>query len=263
MGMVVIESVIWLFAFMILFFILAQILKDNSIVDVAWGMGFMLVALTTFFRYSNPNPRKILPTTLIILWGFRLVIYILSRKKGEDYRYKAFREKWRRYFFIKSFFFIFIFQGMLLLIIAYPIMMVNGSPTLPLGIFDILGVVIFSVGFFFETTADYQMARFKKDPANKGKLMTRGLWQYSRHPNYFGEATTWWGIFCFALPFPYGWTTVISPLLITSTLLFFSGVPLLEKKYRDREDFREYKKTTPVFFPLPRRSGPAKNLPGK
>ncbi|MCX6582149.1 MAG: DUF1295 domain-containing protein [Candidatus Aminicenantes bacterium] len=258
MGMVVIESVIWLFAFMILFFILAQILKDNSIVDVAWGMGFMLVALATFFRYSSPNPRKILLTTLIILWGFRLVIYILSRKKGEDYRYKAFREKWQRHFFIKSFFYIFIFQGILLLIIAYPIMKVNGSPALPLGIFDILGVVIFSMGFFFETAADYQMARFKKDPANKGKLMTRGLWQYSRHPNYFGEATIWWGIFCFALPFPYGWTTGIGPLLITSTLLFFSGVPMLEKKYENRADFREYKKTTSVFFPLPRRSGPAK-----
>jgi steroid 5-alpha reductase family enzyme len=105
------------------------------------------------------------------------------------------------------------------------------------------------MGFFFEVVSDYQMARFKRDAENKGKLMTRGLWRLSRHPNYFGEALLWWGIFCFALPLRYGWTAIISPLLITFLLLFFSGVPLLEKKYQGRPDFEEYKKKTPKFFP--------------
>ncbi|HLP61487.1 MAG TPA: DUF1295 domain-containing protein [Candidatus Deferrimicrobium sp.] len=251
--MVIFESAIGVFGFMILFFFLAQVLKDNSIVDVAWGLGFILVALVTFFRFSAPNPRKILLTALIILWGSRLVIYILSRKKGEDFRYQAFREKWQRFFYLKSFFYIFMFQGLLLSIIAYPIMKVNGEPGLPLGIFDLLGLMIFCTGIFFETAADLQIAHFKKNPANKGKLMTRGLWKYSRHPNYFGEAVIWWGIFCFALPFRYGWTAIISPLLITFMLRFVSGVPLLEKKYENRADFQEYKKTTPVFFPFPRR----------
>lgn len=250
--MVVIESAIWLFNFMFIFFIAAQILKDNSIVDVAWGLGFVLVALVTFFRFSNMNPRKFLLTSLIIIWGFRLIIYILSRKKGEDFRYKAFREKWKRFFYLKSFFYIFMFQGVLLLIIAYPIMKVNSGPALPLVFFDFLGVLVFIVGFFFESVSDFQVTHFKKDPTNKGKLLMEGLWKYSRHPNYFGEAVIWWGIFCFAIPFPYGWTTIISPLLITFMLRFVSGVPLLEKKYGNRPEFQEYKKITPVFFPLPR-----------
>lgn len=252
MAAVIVESALWVLAFMTFFFILAQVLKDNSIVDIAWGLGFVLAAGVTLWRFSPRGYGNILMTGLVGLWGLRLAIYIFlrNRGKGEDFRYKAFREKWGRAFPVKSFFYIFMFQGILMLIIALPIIMVNGGAAVRPGIFGPVGTAIFCVGFVFEVVSDFQLARFKRDPKNKGKLMTTGLWGLSRHPNYFGEAVVWWGIFCFALALPWGWVTVISPLLITSLLLFFSGVPLLEKKYKGRPDFEDYKKRTPVFFPF-------------
>jgi steroid 5-alpha reductase family enzyme len=249
---IMVESLGVLVVFMILFFLTAAGLKDNSIVDIAWGLGYVLVAALTFYRFSSGTYAHMLMTFLVSLWGLRLAVYIFFRNKckGEDFRYKALREKWGNRYLIKSFFFIFIFQGVLLFIIALPIMVVNGSDGPVLSIPHLVGMILFCIGFLFEVVADIQLARFKRNSSNKGKLMTKGLWSLSRHPNYFGESVVWWGIYWFALPVNGGWMTIISPLLITYLLIFFSGVPLLEKKYADREDFKAYKQKTPIFIPF-------------
>lgn len=237
--------------FMILAFILAQIRKDNSIIDIAWGVGFVLVAWFSFLFFSEIYFRKILVVVLISLWGIRLAIYILIRKKGkgEDFRYRAFREKWTNHFYLKSFFYIFMFQGLLLTVVSLPIIIVNTSRYSLPAWSDFLGTGLFLLGFLFETMADIQMAGFKKEPGNKGKLMTRGLWKFSRHPNYFGEVILWWGIFLIAFSVEGGWKGVAGPIMISVLIIFFSGIPLLEKKYAPREDFQEYRRKTSAFFP--------------
>jgi steroid 5-alpha reductase family enzyme len=241
--------------FMALAFILAQIRKDNSIVDIAWGLGFVLVAWFSLLDYSGIYFRKIMMVILISLWGFRLTVYILIRKrgKGEDFRYRAFRKKWNRYFYVKSFFYIFMFQGVLLTVVSLPIIIVNTSAYSMPVLLDYIGAGLFLAGFFFETTADIQMFAFKKIEENKGKLMTRGLWKYSRHPNYFGEVLLWWGIFLIALTVEKGWQGIWGPITISVLIVFFSGIPLLEKKYATRKDFQEYRQKTPAFIPWFRR----------
>lgn len=238
-------------SFMSLFFLLAQMLKDNSIVDIAWGLGFVIVAWVTFFYFPVVYFRKLLMLGLISLWGLRLSGYIMFRKrgKGEDFRYQAFRKKWSRFFYLKSYLFIFFFQGFLLLIIALPIILINSSPPTPLQVFDILGVILFTAGFIFESIADLQKYQFKKNPENRDRLMVTGLWKYSRHPNYFGEAMLWWGIFLISLSVKMGWLAILSPILISILLVYFSGIPLLEKRYSSRQDFQQYKSRTSKFFP--------------
>lgn len=236
---------------MTLTFILAQIRKDNSIVDVAWGMGFVLVAWFSFLFFSEMYFRNILVSVLVTLWGLRLAFFILIRKKGkgEDFRYRAFREKWVRHFYLKSFFYIFWFQGVLLTVVSLPVITINLSADSPAAWSDYLGACLFLAGFLFETTADHQMRIFKRNPENKGKLMIRGLWKYSRHPNYFGEVVLWWGIYLISLSVEDGWKSIPGPVLISVLIIFFSGIPLLEKKYASRRDFQEYRQKTSVFVP--------------
>lgn len=251
---VIIQSYLAVLSMMAVACIIAFIIKDNSIVDIAWGLGFVLIAWYTFLRFSGQGLNQLLLTLAVTLWGLRLAIYIVLRKrgKGEDFRYKDFRDRWGKWFIIKSIVYIYLLQGTLMLIVACPIMKVNSLPGRTVGVWEIAGLVIFFAGLLLETVADYQVARFKKDPANKGKLYTAGVWAWSRHPNYFGEALLWWGIVCFALPLHGGWVALISPLLITYLLRFFSGVPLLEKKYENHPGFVQYKQKTPIFSPWPR-----------
>jgi steroid 5-alpha reductase family enzyme len=248
-------TAIAVWAAMTLLFCLALILKDNSIVDVGWGLGFVLVAGLSAVREPGFEPRHVLVTLLVLVWGVRLAVHIFrrNRKRVEDFRYAAWRERWGRWFVLRSYFQIFMLQGLFLALISAPLPWINGAPGRPLGPWDGTGALLWLVGFLFESVGDAQLARFKKDPANKGKLIRTGLWNYSRHPNYFGEALMWWGIFMIALAVPGGWVLVFSPLTITLLLRFVSGVPLLEKKYRDRPEFREYAGRTNAFIPwLPR-----------
>jgi steroid 5-alpha reductase family enzyme len=159
------------------------------------------------------------------------------------------RDTWR-FFVLRSFFQVFMLQGLLMLIISAPVWFVGFSNGGPLGPWDSLGLLIFGTGFMIETIGDYQLTEFKRDPANEGKLMTTGLWSLTRHPNYFGEALVWWGIGCYTLSFHNGWYTLIGPLVITIFLRFVSGVPMLEKKYKGRPDWEEYKATTAPFIPF-------------
>jgi steroid 5-alpha reductase family enzyme len=237
--------------YMSLVFFLALAKKNNGVVDVAWGFGFILVGTAVFVLYGQGRPRQWLVLALLWTWGGRLALHIFRRNRGkeEDFRYSAWRRQWGRHFVIRSFAQIFMLQGLLLLVVITPVLMIVGQEQPPLNPLDGLGALVWLSGFLLETSGDRQLAAFIREPANRGKLMTGGLWRFSRHPNYFGEATQWWGMAVIALSAPRGFLGLVGPALITFLLLFVSGVPLLEKKYRGRPDWEEYKKRTPVFFP--------------
>ena len=245
-------------AYMTLWFLAAMARKDNSLADVAWGPGFALVASLGLFQGRDLAARQVLVTLLVIIWGSRLAVYILRRKRGrgEDFRYAQWRRTWGRLFALRSYFQVFMLQGALMLAIALPVIRVNTAPQPPLGTLDMVAAAVWLAGFAVEVTADRELSVFRRNPANRGRVMTSGLRRYSRHPNYFGESVLWWGIFVFALNSPGGWLTVVSPLLITFLLVKVSGVPLLEKKYRGRPDFEAYARRTSAFVPwFPKKSG--------
>jgi steroid 5-alpha reductase family enzyme len=247
----ILYSALATFLYMIMVFTVAQIKKDNSIVDNAWGPGFILVSVLTFFMSQEFIFRQILACVFVVLWGTRLALHITVRKRGrgEDFRYAQWRRDWGKWFFLRSFFQIFMLQGFILLVIAYPILLINHSSRGGIKIFDIIGTLVFLTGFFFEATGDYQLLKFKRHPKNKGKIITQGLWKYTRHPNYFGETLIWWGFFLIALSVRDGWIAIISPLLITFLLLRVSGVTMLEKKYAGNKDFEDYARITSPFIP--------------
>jgi len=253
MGDIIISAALAVFIYLTAVFALALLVRDNSIVDIAWGLGFILVALLTFVIGQEQGPRQILVTTLVTIWGSRLAVHIFSRKRGrgEDFRYAKWRREWGSWFVPRSFLQIFMLQGIFLLVISCGVMLVNASGPRALGALDLAGTAVWLVGFFFEAVGDAQLVKFKRDPDHKGRIMTSGLWRTTRHPNYFGEVVMWWGIFLIALSAPAGWTAVASPLLITFLLLRVSGVTMLEKQYAGNSEFAEYARRTSAFFPLP------------
>lgn len=246
-------SALLVFIFMTVLFLIAQVIKNNSIVDIGWGIGFIVIAVAGMIASEIYAPRQLLLSAMILCWGLRLAVYIFIRNKGkgEDYRYRQWREEWGRHVVWRSFLQVFMLQGFIMLLIALPLMAVNASPANTLTWIDVAGFLVWSVGFYFEAVSDYQMMQFKKEPGSKGKIMTRGLWKYSRHPNYFGEALLWWGIFLVSISAGYWWISIISPALITFLLLKVSGVAMLEKKYKGNAEFEAYAERTSAFLPLP------------
>jgi len=243
---------------MILLWLLSVALRNSSIVDIFWGTGFVIVAWTAFLLTPDGFlPRKLLLAGLVTVWGLRLSTHILRRNWGkpEDFRYARWREESGRRWWWFSFFKVFLLQGILLWIISTPLIAAQVS-RLPgrLGWLDALGVVVWAIGFFFEAVGDAQLERFKADPANKGKLLATGVWRYTRHPNYFGDAAQWWGYFLIAAAAG-AWWTVLSPILMTVLLVRVSGVALLEKTLVEtKPGYREYVRTTSTFLPwFPRR----------
>ena len=196
--------------------------------------------------------RKWLITILITLWGLRLALYIFWRNhgKGEDYRYQKFRDDAGPGWWWQSFFKVFLLQGVLITIISTPLLAAQLSSTpARLTAFDVCGALFWVAGFFFETLGDAQMARFKSRPANRGKVMDAGLWRYTRHPNYFGEAMMWWGYFFIAAATGAYWT-MFSPCLMTLLLLRVSGVSLLEKTLQEvKPGYKAYQARTNAFVP--------------
>jgi steroid 5-alpha reductase family enzyme len=246
-----VQSIILVFIYMTLFFVVAQIKKNNSIVDMAWGIGFVMIAVYTLFIGGNYNPSSIIVTTLVCIWGIRLFYHILKRNlgKSEDFRYAAWRKEWGKWVVPRAFLQVFMLQGVIMLVIAYPIIMNNATTVASLGALEIIGLAIWIVGFIFEALGDKQLKDFIADKTNKGHIMKKGLWKYTRHPNYFGEATMWWGIFIISIPSSSGLMGIVSPIMITLMLLFVSGVPMLEKHYKDNKEFQEYAKVTSIFVP--------------
>ncbi len=242
-----------IFVYMTALFFLAVKRQNNSIADIAWGPGFILVAAASFFLAGDFTSRQILVLSLVVIWGLRLAIriYRRNRGKGEDPRYKKWREEWGSSFLIRSYLQVFLLQGLFMWLISLPVIYIMARSNGSLEWLDLTGGLIWITGFFFEATADGQLDRFLSDKSNKGKILDRGLWRYSRHPNYFGEVIQWWGIFIIAINVPGAFWTVAGPLTITWLILFVSGIPLLEKSMKQNPAFQEYAKRTSVFIPLP------------
>lgn len=240
-----------LLGYMTVWYIVGLILKRNDVADIAWGLGFVSIAWISLF-IAGVSLRGLIVTLLVTIWGIRLSYHIFLRNKNkpEDYRYQAWRNECS-YFYLRSYLQIYLLQGLFLYLIALPFLFINKSATAGISILDVAGVVVWIIGFYFESKGDSELKQFILNPENKGKIMNQGLWKYSRHPNYFGEVTQWWGIFIFALSLPGGILTMIGPLTITVLILFVSGIPLLEKKREGRADWEEYKRKTSIFFPLP------------
>ncbi len=251
MDPVIVRSLLLIIAYFTAFFVVAQIIRNNSIVDIGWGIGFVIVAWFSLFSAGYLTTRGLIMTGLVTVWGVRLFYHIIKRNWGkpEDFRYANWREEWGRYVVVRAFFQVFMLQGLMMMLIATPILLVNVSPDTAFGVMEMFGLAVWLIGFFFEAVGDKQLADFLQDPANRGKVMKSGLWRYTRHPNYFGEATMWWGLFILGLSVQNGIFGIISPLVITNLLLFVSGVPMLEKKMMQKPEFVEYAKETSVFFP--------------
>ena len=246
---------------MTVLWILSLILRDASIVDPFWGTGFVIVTWV-YFAYTpgESSFRPWLISVLVTVWGLRLSLYLLYRNwgKGEDYRYQEFRQQGGQAWWWKSYFKVFVLQGLIMWIISIPLLAAQYYSTGVGGltIIDYLGIVVWAIGFYFEAAGDLQLTRFKQNPANKGKLLTTGVWRYTRHPNYFGDAAQWWGFYLIALAAG-GWWTIYSPILMTFFLLRVSGVALLEKSLAgSKPGYREYIETTNAFFPwFPKQKG--------
>lgn len=227
-------------------------LRDSSIVDLFWGAGFVLVAWLTLALHG-PSPRGLLVTGLTSLWGLRLAAYLTWRNhgRGEDPRYVAMRARHGPAWPLRSLFIVFGLQGALLWFISLPVQLAIPSLTAP-GPLDGLGAALVLVGVTFETVGDLQLARFKANPANRGTVMQSGLWRYTRHPNYFGDAVVWWGLACFGLAAG-AWISLASAGLMTFLLVRVSGVALLESAMMKRPGYAEYVARTSAFIPLPPR----------
>ncbi len=231
--MIISALIIWFY--MTAWYFAALLKKRNDIADVAWGLGFILVAFSSFIL--SPSFKLLISLSLISIWGIRLAAHIYKRNKNkkEDKRYEQFKSS--------PYLKVFVTQGFFMWLICWPVINSTGI----LQWFNLLGILIWLFGFYFESRADRELRAFISNKDNKGKVMQSGLWSLSRHPNYFGEVTMWWGIWL--LNMNGNWWTVIGPLTITFLILKVSGVPMLEKRYEGNQDFEEYKKRVSVFIP--------------
>ncbi len=232
-------------------FFLALYRKNNGIADVFWGLYFWVLTLTAFILFSDASARAILLLGLVSLWALRLSLHIARRNwsKDEDPRYAAMRSAWGAHQVLGTFFQVFVLQAILAFIVISPVLWTLLNPVSGgLNGVDVLGLCVWVFGFLFETIGDAQLAAFVKTK-KPGEVMTKGLWKYTRHPNYFGEVVQWWGIFIITLTVPHAAWFIVGPLTITGLILFVSGVPLLEKHYEGNPAFEAYKKKTSKFIP--------------
>ncbi len=248
---ILIFAVIW--AHMTAGFVYSLLIHRNDIADVLWGIGFILISAITFF-YFPISTNSLVVMTLVSLWGLRLALHIHRRnkKKTEDPRYAQWRKDWGKWFVLRSYFQVYMLQGLLMILVATPIIFINVlGEGVSFGWLGIAGVLVWIFGFLFEAIGDHELALFMKRKKNKNLVLQTGLWKYTRHPNYFGEVTLWWGIWLIALAVPYGVYSIIGPLTITGLILFVSGIPMLEARLSQNPDYRIYRDKTSKFFPLP------------
>lgn len=246
-----------LIALMLGVWLLSLFLQDVSIVDIFWGIGFVGVAGISIILAESPPPRACLLAGMALLWGLRLAGYLAWRKFGkpEDHRYRALRESYGKDFWLVSLWLVFGLQAVLIWVISWPLQVA------PVGSggwnrWDLAAVALWAVGFLFEAVGDFQMARFKADPANQGKVCSQGLWRFTRHPNYFGDFLVWWGLTLLAFAGGAPWWIIISPVVLSFLLIRVSGVSLLEKTLKQRTPaYEEYMRRTSSFFPWPPKNG--------
>jgi steroid 5-alpha reductase family enzyme len=228
-------------------------IKNVSIIDVFWGFGFVIVNVFYAFMYGDLTPRKLLVLALVGIWGLRLSIYLAIRNsgKGEDFRYQEFRKNYgpKRYWWF-SYFQTFLLQAVLIMIISIPLFAINTSSSSgDLTGLDYLGILVWCIGFIFESVGDYQLMRFKQNPNNKGKVLDSGLWKYTRHPNYFGDSAVWWSYALFCIASGHYWQIICS-IIMTLLIIRVSGVSLLEKTLKDSKPmYNDYIKKTSSFLP--------------
>ncbi len=239
-----------LFVYMNGWFVVSLMKKRNDVADTAWGLGFVLLAWTGFFL-GESSTRGLVACLLVSVWGLRLAWHIHRRNRGrsEDPRYQAWRIAWGKWFVVRSWAQVFVLQGMLLYLIVLPVLLIHRIGANGFGVLDMAGVLVWLLGFGFESVGDAQLARFIQSKPLPGTILQTGLWQYTRHPNYFGEVTQWWGLWLVSLGAVSVWWSVVGPLTITILILFVSGVPLLEKKMSENPAFAEYKRKTSMFIP--------------
>lgn len=243
--------------FMTIIWILSLIVRNASIVDIFWGLGFIAVACAVFAVARGTSTRSLLMLVLVLAWGLRLALHVGIRNagRGEDWRYRKWRDEAGRAFWWRSYFKVFLLQGTILAVVALPLTLgISAAGPTRIGGLGIAGLGVWAIGFLFETIGDAQLSRFKRDPANAGKVMDRGLWRTTRHPNYFGESLVWWGLFLVAAATPLGVWSVFGPALITFLLVRVSGVRMLEAGMKARKpEYAEYIRRTSAFIPWPRR----------
>lgn len=233
-----------------LFFIVATIIKNNSIVDIGWGFGFVFVSWILFFVNGTYSLTQIIINVLVSLWGLRLFYSILKRNlfEAEDFRYANWRKAWGQWVIPRAFLQVFMLQGILQFAIGSTSYYINTNDV-EFRVVSIVGIIIWLIGYYYEVIGDKQLKDHLANKENRGKLLTTGLWKQTRHPNYFGEAFMWWGLYIFVLlngaPFYY----IISPLVISSVLYFIS-TPLLEEKMKQNPEWDEYAKKTPMIIPF-------------
>ncbi len=241
---VVLVTILW---------IVSVVITNVSIVDLFWGMGYVVVNAFYFLSSGEFYFRKILLLALVTLWGLRLSIYLTWRNagKGEDFRYQEFRKNYgpQRYWWF-SYFQTFLLQGFLIMLVSLPLLGINTQTTTnELNWLDYLALVVFVVGFVFEAGGDYQLAKFKGNPHNKGKVLDTGFWKYTRHPNYFGDSAVWWSFALFSVASG-GYWQVVGSIIMTLLIIKVSGVALLEKTLNTtKPQYREYIRKTNSFFP--------------
>lgn len=234
--------------------LLSLVLRNASIVDIVWGLGFVVVAWVTRLTADGDTARQNLLTVLVTLWGLRLALHLARRNigHGEDFRYVLMRRKYGDRFPLVSLVTVFAFQGLMMWVVSLPVQLGQADGGVSVGPLAAFGVMLWLVGFLFEAVGDAQLARFKKDPSNAGKVMDRGLWSLTRHPNYFGDAVQWWGIGVIAAEAGTAAIGLVGPALMTYLLMRVSGVPMLERGMaKRRPGYEDYVRRTSAFFPRP------------
>ena len=255
-GDVMLASAVAIAILMVTTWLISVAVKNASIVDIVWGLGFVLVGWVSFGVGKGDDVRGWVLAILVSLWGLRLAGYLARRNvgHGEDYRYKAMRKHWGPKFPLISLFTVFVLQGVLMWIVSLPLQLGQVEASPGFGPIGTMGVLVWAVGLFFEATGDAQLRRFKADPANAGKVMSSGLWRYTRHPNYFGDSVVWWGIAIVAAEAGVGAWGFIGAAVMTFLLVRVSGVALLERSLRKRKpEYEEYARRTSAFVPRPPR----------
>jgi len=255
-----VQALIVIMIMMTTLWIISVFIKNVSIVDLFWGLGFVVTGWFYYFHTEGLEPRKLILMIMVTIWGLRLSGYLTWRNagKGEDFRYKQFRKNYgeKRYWWI-SFFQTFLLQGVLMWLISVPLLGAQyQSGNSHLGVIDFAGIFLWIIGIAFESGGDFQLARFKADPSNKGKVLDSGFWKFSRHPNYFGDAAVWWGYGLLSIAAG-SFLPALGSLLMTALIIKVSGVALLEKSLvSDKPGYREYVERTSAFIPwFPKKSG--------
>jgi len=252
-------------ALMTLVFAVARTKNRYDMIDIAWGVSFIVI-VTTVFAANDRMFNEFLPTLILLLvlaWGFRLALHIYqrwSRTTHEDHRYVDMRKKYAKMLggvIVNMYLKVFVVQAVLAVVICTPAIIALSQGVADVSLLVWIGLVMWCVGFYFEAVGDYQLKQFIAKPDNKGKLMESGVWRYTRHPNYFGEITQWWGVYVIAYVAAPGlwWLSLIGPLTITILLVFISGVPLTERHFEGRKGWAAYKRRTSMLFPLPPKHG--------